>query len=427
MSRVLLGLGLLLAAAACRTPPAAGGAEPAQPAVQRDAGTGSTEGAELAAGDRAGLGAIDFYRDHVGHQWGFHCDFDPSCSAFGRRAVAGYGLVPGVLMTADRLLRDHPWARWTYARSADGARTLDPVADNALFAPRARAAGARGAPASDERELAAAVAQVASADVGDGDALFRFASELEEQGEWERARIEYRRYRFLHPTGEHVHGARRGEAICLGLLGRPADALEAARFLPARERRLLEAWIHHAAGEPGRAATAAEEGAGDEARLLAGMYALEADDVERARASFRGLPDPERGELLARADAYEALPSRSPTVAALLSAALPGAGQAWAGRRSDAAVAFFVNAVLITGVAAAASNDEEVTAGALGVLALGFYAGNVYGGANAAQRFNRNERARFLDRTRGMLRASHVGLGVRETEQGRALELYLRF
>lgn len=38
------------------------------------------------------------------------CGFDPSCSRFSQRAVRACGLVEGILLSADRLLRDHPQA-----------------------------------------------------------------------------------------------------------------------------------------------------------------------------------------------------------------------------------------------------------------------------------------------------------------------------
>ena len=44
-------------------------------------------------------------------------------------------------------------------------------------------------------------------------------------------------------------------------------------------------------------------------------------------------------------------------------------------------------------------NEEEVTAGVLGFVALGFYAGNIYGGVNAAHRYNETGRDRWLQET----------------------------
>ena len=37
------------------------------------------------------------------------CRFTPTCSEFARQAIATYGVVPGLVLTARRLLRCHPF------------------------------------------------------------------------------------------------------------------------------------------------------------------------------------------------------------------------------------------------------------------------------------------------------------------------------
>ena len=78
----------------------------------------------LAAGDslrdadsqvstRAGVAAIDAYRATVGSAIArtgiVRCRFEPSCSAYGREAIARYGSPRGYVLTARRLLRCHPF------------------------------------------------------------------------------------------------------------------------------------------------------------------------------------------------------------------------------------------------------------------------------------------------------------------------------
>ncbi len=64
---------------------------------------------------KAGLAAIDAYRATVGSALGrtgiVHCRFEPSCSAYGREAIARYGSPRGYVLTAQRLLRCHPFTR----------------------------------------------------------------------------------------------------------------------------------------------------------------------------------------------------------------------------------------------------------------------------------------------------------------------------
>lgn len=52
------------------------------------------------------LGAIELFQKRISPIEGPRCGFSPSCSAFGHQAVREHGPVRGVMMTADRLMRD---------------------------------------------------------------------------------------------------------------------------------------------------------------------------------------------------------------------------------------------------------------------------------------------------------------------------------
>ncbi len=54
--------------------------------------------------------SITFFQKTLSPQDGPVCRFRPSCSTFGKRAVRKNGVLEGLLQTADRLMRDHPWA-----------------------------------------------------------------------------------------------------------------------------------------------------------------------------------------------------------------------------------------------------------------------------------------------------------------------------
>lgn len=59
------------------------------------------------------------------------CRFYPSCSLYGRQALEKHGFLPGLLLTASRILRCHPWhpggldevparLEWGYAHKRKG-------------------------------------------------------------------------------------------------------------------------------------------------------------------------------------------------------------------------------------------------------------------------------------------------------------------
>lgn len=64
------------------------------------------------------------------------CNFTPSCSRFGRKALNDYGVIWGSLMTADRLMRCNPWSIEhlnTYYSGIKSGRIYDPVEHNYIF------------------------------------------------------------------------------------------------------------------------------------------------------------------------------------------------------------------------------------------------------------------------------------------------------
>lgn len=67
------------------------------------------------ASARLAIASIDAYRVTVSRALGesglIRCRFDPTCSAYGREAIARYGFPRGFALAASRVLRCHPWAK----------------------------------------------------------------------------------------------------------------------------------------------------------------------------------------------------------------------------------------------------------------------------------------------------------------------------
>jgi putative membrane protein insertion efficiency factor len=64
---------------------------------------------------RLAIASIDAYRAKVSPALArsglVRCRFTPSCSAYGREAIARYGNPRGFVLTAGRILRCTPWAK----------------------------------------------------------------------------------------------------------------------------------------------------------------------------------------------------------------------------------------------------------------------------------------------------------------------------
>ena len=91
-------------------------------------------GPETSAVKLVFLGAVDLYRNRISPIQGRRCGFYPTCSAFGRQAVSEYGVLQGVIMTADRLTRcnifKEPGPDYFLL---PGGRLFDPVSANSLI------------------------------------------------------------------------------------------------------------------------------------------------------------------------------------------------------------------------------------------------------------------------------------------------------
>ena len=58
------------------------------------------------------------------------CAFRPTCSRFAQLAIDEFGMIRGILLAADRLLRDGPGAADSaYQSAGDGRHFLDPITD----------------------------------------------------------------------------------------------------------------------------------------------------------------------------------------------------------------------------------------------------------------------------------------------------------
>lgn len=91
-------------------------------------------GSALHPVDQLGTGMIRFYQRVLSSQDGANCPMRPTCSEFTLQAIQRYGLVQGILMGADRLLRDNPWSH-DYPIGGTGERIflVDPVEEHVLW------------------------------------------------------------------------------------------------------------------------------------------------------------------------------------------------------------------------------------------------------------------------------------------------------
>jgi tetratricopeptide (TPR) repeat protein len=131
--------------------------------------------------------------------------------------------------------------------------------------------------------------------------------------------------------------------------------------------------------------------------LVAGsLLALEAEEIKASLSRLELLTDRYPGypslkntkEAVTLIEQYQGLPQKSETVAAVMSAILPGSGYIYANHVGDGITAFIINALFIAGTVIAISGENYAVAAIVGGIGLPFYAGNIYGSANAAKKWN---------------------------------------
>jgi TM2 domain-containing membrane protein YozV len=102
-------------------------------------------------------------------------------------------------------------------------------------------------------------------------------------------------------------------------------------------------------------------------------------------------------------DRYQELPEKSPVLAGIMSAVLPGSGYFYAEHYGDGITAFLINGLFIAGTVAAINQENYAVAGIVGGIGVPFYLGNIYGSANAAQKWNLGVRNEVIQKIHSIL------------------------
>ena len=80
-----------------------------------------------------GTGLIRLYQKFVSSQDGPTCNFQPTCSHFGMACIQEYGVLRGILLTADRLIRCNGSQSQHYHKDGVTGKYVDPVSDYATL------------------------------------------------------------------------------------------------------------------------------------------------------------------------------------------------------------------------------------------------------------------------------------------------------
>jgi TolA-binding protein len=251
----------------------------------------------------------------------------------------------------------------------------------------------------------------------DADQILAFADALFHDGDYFRAITEYKRFLFFHPTDDRAGRVQ----LQIGLAYLRGQQWEEARQMfesiaqhhPYADLRREAAFlIGETAYQQGRYPQAIQEfrrlaegdpqtPVGDRARYLLGWSYLRARQWPEAADAFAALDA--ASPLFASAQTLseaareaENLPRKSPALAGLLSAVLPGTGHFYTGRFRDGAIALLLNGAFLAAGIEAVQAGNEAAAGFLLFFEAAWYSGAIYGAVNAAHKFNRDIEDQFL-------------------------------
>ncbi len=295
--------------------------------------------------------------------------------------------------------------------------------------------------------LAVCILSSASASYSQGlspENILSFADHLYDQGDYYRAITEYERFIFTYPLHPLAKKAQYQIALCYLKGEKFNQALQRFRDLadkyPSEEtgRRSLYmlAETYYQKKDYGQASDAFEkfltsypdDPQADAARIRKGWCYLRQGNWRDAGEEFQKLPPgsplhAQGMELADEAKKYPGIEKKSPYLAGGLSAVLPGAGQLYVGRKTDAAAAFLLNGAFIWATAESYHKRSYATAGILLFFESGWYLGNIYNAASSAHKYNRQAEERFMEDLQGQ-----YGISLYRDEQGKnMLAFTLRF
>lgn len=240
--------------------------------------------------------------------------------------------------------------------------------------------------------------------VGNPSSIMAFADHLYENGDYHRAISEYKRFVFLFPQEPRVLQARFKTGVSYEKSGHLENAIEVFEGILADDPSpQVSQSVQYEIGKCfflGRdyqaSARALKILNTDRSLALSGWALLRAKDYRHASEAFDDAcqvrPDGYLRDLCTELSEEslegERIPRRSAGLAALLSVPVPGAGRAYCGRLGDGIFSFLLVSASYAG--AYHYYDDDEVGFSLGLLTLGllFHAGDVYGAANSARRFN---------------------------------------
>ena len=253
-----------------------------------------------------------------------------------------------------------------------------------------------------------------------GDVQLRIADAFMEEGEYYRAITEFKKYLILFPDSGRADYASFGIGMAYYKGEEYRDAVrsftsmrerypDSAHALPARYHEGFSRWKLKEY-ETARITFDAiaedhpESGYAPRALAASSLAALDEDKPDISQAGLERFVDRYPGhpgagnveEALSLLGRYRERPQKSPFLAGFMSAILPGSGYMYAEHYGDGVTAFLLNGLFIAGAATSFHQENYAVGTIVAVIGVPFYFGNIYGSANAANKWNLGVRNEYV-------------------------------
>jgi len=345
------------------------------------------------------------YQLFIAPSKGSNCPMHPHCSLYGQMAFERCNPIQSFIMTADRLHRcGHDLTNYDPIEINDSVRFEDLLPDLRSEKRQVDLVNASSDPAFILSQFN---------EQSEDSRIFAFAEELFRKRDFNRAITEYQRLIIYFPdsaikplaakrllqcyyqSGQYLEAVHLGQEMIRNGFVRN-DEMEVEFYIGASYFRLKN--FSKARAEFQKITG----GMGDKASLLIGLAFVNEEKWEEAQKSFTCiLPE---SELYKKAEQLKELACRGPSlgqknpkVAGIL-AIVPGMGYLYDGYKQTALSSFIVNGLFFWATADAFKKDNDGLKPIMGILSLGWYAGNIYGSAVSAYRKNERIKKDFLNR-----------------------------
>lgn len=257
-----------------------------------------------------------------------------------------------------------------------------------------------------------------------------FADSLFQEGDYLNAAHEYKRLLFSHPDTPRIDFIAFRVAASYQNAGKLENAIGAYQFLidtypksvlvERARNNIAQCHVLLGDSEKGLASLKRflsehkESSLAPRVQFTIGMLLMDKREWAEASSAWDDVystypesPFAKMSQRLARmVKNADTLPRRSPTVAAGLSALVPGSGQVYSGRLADGLYTFVGIAVLGSASFYYADQERYEVAIPVGVLSLFFYGNGIYQGIQSARVFNAQGEAQFRSQLRHEIRNS---------------------